>query len=572
MDFDHMNGSSKHSRVDVDESDGSGSGKHSGRRLELVVGSRSSRHSSEGSGSSKHSSEESGSSKHSSEESGSSEHSRRHLELDDETERRNRSCEGSGSSERLSEGSGSSGHSRRHLELDHETGSSKHSSEGSGSGKQYPEVLNRSGENESNHFELNPEIIKGWGKNNSSEMHPEVIDGSESSKRSEVIQEEGDRNEGDILFSTEKLRLSSSSSPSSSGSSTDDQFQVDKKSRPGNTSTSSPKFDEDTEPSSKDKRNVSGNNFPKSEGWQNGSAGPKSTSQQVSSVSHESTSTQSPPIQVMDRQEEYDPYRIPSAVFARSKSTTPVDWSIASNESLFSIQVGNNSFSRDHILNLKSGELFKSGEFIAFSPSPVALTVDTQKKSVQLDKSKATVVSDDAVKDKTGLCVEDPIQEKPTHPTVTWNSSTISNHSDDSGTSGHSFAFQIRKKKKKKQRKCAWPSCYCSNCSWAFCYCTWPSCCFRWPSCCCSNCSWAFCCCWNCSIKRWCCHFSTVLTDGRNDGVKENVKQKQEQQTLDSAVPSKSGCCSCCTWFPSCQCGWHWRWCYSCNCCRGNSC
>ncbi|KAK6242642.1 hypothetical protein SCA6_008031 [Theobroma cacao] len=417
-----MNGSSKHSRVDVDESDGSGSGKHSGRRLELVVGSRSSRHSSEGSGSSKHSSEE----------SGSSEHSRRHLELDDETERRNRSCEGSGSSERLSEGSG---HSRRHLELDHETGSSKHSSEGSGSSKQYPEVLNRSGENESNHFELNPEIIKGWGNNNSSEMHPEVIDGSESSKRSEVIQEEGDRNEGDILFSTEKLRLSSSSSPSSSGSSTDDQFQVDKKSRPGNTSTSSPKFDEDTEPSSKDKRNVSGNNFPKSEGWQNGSAGPKSTSQQVSSVSHESTSTQSPPIQVMDRQEEYDPYRIPSAVFARSKSTTPVDWSIASNESLFSIQVGNNSFSRDHILNLKSGELFKSGEFIAFSPSPVALTVDTQKKSVQLDKSKATVVSDDAVNDKTGLCVEDPIQEKPTHPTVTWNSSTISNHSDDTGRS-----------------------------------------------------------------------------------------------------------------------------------------
>ncbi|KAK6280981.1 hypothetical protein POUND7_014806 [Theobroma cacao] len=403
-----MNGSSKHSRVDVDESDGSGSGKHSGRRLELVVGSRSSRHSSEGSGSSKHSSEE----------SGSSEHSRRHLELDDETERRNRSFEGSGSSERLSEGSGSSGHSRRHLELDHETGSSKHSSEGSGSSKQYPEVLNRSGENESNHFELNPEIIKRWGNNNSSEMHPEVIDGSESSKRSEVIQEEGDRNEGDILFSTEKLRLSSSSSPSSSGSSTDDQFQVDKKSRPGNTSTSSPKFDEDTEPSSKDKSNVSGNNFPKSEGWQNGSAGPKSTSQQVSSVSHESTSTQSPPIQVMDRQEEYDPYRIPSAVFARSKSTTPVDWSIASNESLFSIQVGNNSFSRDHILNLKSGELFKSGEFIAFSPSPVALTVDTEKKSVQLDKSKATVVSDDAVKDKTGLCVEDPIQEKPTHPTV----------------------------------------------------------------------------------------------------------------------------------------------------------
>ncbi|KAL3646087.1 hypothetical protein CASFOL_011285 [Castilleja foliolosa] len=50
----------------------------------------------------------------------------------------------------------------------------------------------------------------------------------------------------------------------------------------------------------------------------------------------------------------YDPNRIPASVF----STKPDGWSVASNESLFSIQMGNNSFSHDNaILYEKSGEL-----------------------------------------------------------------------------------------------------------------------------------------------------------------------------------------------------------------------
>ncbi|KAL6553057.1 hypothetical protein OROGR_006899 [Orobanche gracilis] len=53
----------------------------------------------------------------------------------------------------------------------------------------------------------------------------------------------------------------------------------------------------------------------------------------------------------------YDPNRIPLSVFS-SKATNPSDWSAASNESLFSIQMGNNSFSQDNaILFGKSGEL-----------------------------------------------------------------------------------------------------------------------------------------------------------------------------------------------------------------------
>lgn len=62
---------------------------------------------------------------------------------------------------------------------------------------------------------------------------------------------------------------------------------------------------------------------------------------------------QSPPIQVMGN----DPSRNPSPVFGR-KRRSDSEWSLASNESLFSIHMGNNSFSTDNGFYLsKSGEL-----------------------------------------------------------------------------------------------------------------------------------------------------------------------------------------------------------------------
>ncbi|CAJ1947114.1 unnamed protein product [Sphenostylis stenocarpa] len=66
--------------------------------------------------------------------------------------------------------------------------------------------------------------------------------------------------------------------------------------------------------------------------------------------------TQSPPLQHMNSTG-YDPNRIPSSIF--NKPTSPMEWSVASNESLFSIHIGNNSFSRDYAfaLNNRSGEL-----------------------------------------------------------------------------------------------------------------------------------------------------------------------------------------------------------------------
>ncbi|KAG0488193.1 hypothetical protein HPP92_006721 [Vanilla planifolia] len=54
-----------------------------------------------------------------------------------------------------------------------------------------------------------------------------------------------------------------------------------------------------------------------------------------------------------------DPNRIPVSIFARSPVASPMEWSMASNESLFSIQMGSSSFSREHGLFLlgRSGDL-----------------------------------------------------------------------------------------------------------------------------------------------------------------------------------------------------------------------
>ncbi|CAI0453833.1 unnamed protein product [Linum tenue] len=79
----------------------------------------------------------------------------------------------------------------------------------------------------------------------------------------------------------------------------------------------------------------------------------------------------------------YDPNRIPSGVFA-SKSGNGIEWSTASNESLFSIYMGNNSFSRDQIAMMyKSGELpmLDQDYYAALPPTPAARTTNNQPPS-----------------------------------------------------------------------------------------------------------------------------------------------------------------------------------------------
>ncbi|KAF9671434.1 hypothetical protein SADUNF_Sadunf12G0047200 [Salix dunnii] len=83
-------------------------------------------------------------------------------------------------------------------------------------------------------------------------------------------------------------------------------------------------------------------------------------------ISDDGSATKFPPTQVMERTADSNPSaacRIPSSVFARNKSNTPMEWSVASNESLFSIYMGTMSFTRDHQNWLgKSGELGFPGD------------------------------------------------------------------------------------------------------------------------------------------------------------------------------------------------------------------
>ncbi|CAN8239755.1 unnamed protein product [Cochlearia groenlandica] len=90
------------------------------------------------------------------------------------------------------------------------------------------------------------------------------------------------------------------------------------------------------------------------------------------------------------------PYRIPSHVFARTTSTAPVEWSTLSNESLFSIHMGNNSFTgRDTYF--KSGELTFPQPPSPMTPPPLpsprqgggVVVVEEAKTQVDIGKKAA---------------------------------------------------------------------------------------------------------------------------------------------------------------------------------------
>ncbi|XP_028947329.1 uncharacterized protein [Malus domestica] len=413
-------------------------------------------------------------------------------------------------------------------------------------------------------------VVDGSGGSKRSER-PKVRDGSDDSshltRRPEATANEGGR------VPTRKLVSISSLSSLASDSSLEDLFQVDTNRTTTSTHASSLPQHHDSS-----------------------SVGPASTSR-ASDVTHGSmvpglSPTESPSIQMMDRcGGGYDPYRIPSSVFSRSKSNKELEWSVASNESLFSIHLGNNSFSRDHILLLgdlvKSGELNKSGELFALNPAPHVPVVEIESdriEEVRIEEVKieevrieevresGVGVADETIKNTARANAEDHSEGRVPAPTGPVKSPTLSRRSDASGTSTRSFAFPITKKR-------AWPLRCCSNCSRAFCYVTW-------PSCYCSNCSWAFCYSWNRFQKRVCCVSSTILSDGMTDRMKSSVKVTQfaEEQCLEpepqrppppvllppkKVTKSKASywlCCfSWCKW--GCSCRRRRCRCFSCCCC-----
>ncbi|KAK3225827.1 hypothetical protein Dsin_005689 [Dipteronia sinensis] len=104
------------------------------------------------------------------------------------------------------------------------------------------------------------------------------------------------------------------------------------------------------------------------------------------------STAQSPPMQVMERTDDFadvDPNRIPAHLFDRSKSSAPVEWSTCSNESLFSIHMGNMSFTRDHVNWIgKSGELVYIGEYQSSSMPPIDFSSNQPPSSQSAEFAK----------------------------------------------------------------------------------------------------------------------------------------------------------------------------------------
>jgi hypothetical protein len=151
--------------------------------------------------------------------------------------------------------------------------------------------------------------------------------------------------------------------------------------------------------------------------------------------------TQSP--QVAGRLAGYDPNRIPSSIFS-SKATTPMEWSVASNESLFSIHIGNSSFSRDHFImfNNRSGELPRTDELMATPATGLP-----RLTASEYDKSKSAAVATEASDQTPNIFWRGSQKDdnkgrgSPADDVRFYN--TISYRSDESNTSTRSFHFPL---------------------------------------------------------------------------------------------------------------------------------
>ncbi|KAK4741406.1 hypothetical protein SAY87_024994 [Trapa incisa] len=204
----------------------------------------------------------------------------------------------------------------------------------------------------------------------------------------------------------EDLRAPTSLVSSSSAASSDDLFQVipTPATKPHINVHSTGALDIQSKASSND--HVSSDSSAKSDDTEVGSSSgpaPASTDPNISYEPrlHTLSPTQSPPVQNMDRSGDLEPYRIPSSEFTMSKSPFPADWSIASNDSLFSIQLGDNSFSRDNSFKgdhdimwgddlLSPSELLKSSELMEKTANNTDRLISSSRHS---DESGTSVQS-----------------------------------------------------------------------------------------------------------------------------------------------------------------------------------
>ncbi|CAJ1931897.1 unnamed protein product [Sphenostylis stenocarpa] len=302
------------------------------------------------------------------------------------------------------------------------------------------------------------------------------------------------------------------------------------------------------------KDNVSSNESSEKSELDNNSLIPTSTNQ-VYNLSHSQkgmSPTASPPMQVMDRSGKYDASIIPSSIF--EPNTNPSEWSIASNDSLFSIQIGQPSLSRETALMYgelcSSMEFTKSFELNNRAPSfkiedPTIKSVDdveaidTATRNVDVEKLQATTTSHESLKLEGERLSEDNNEIKASHQTTSHKSSksnvSILSHSEN----GTSPVPPLKKRSRKG---------YGYSCSWVF---FWPSC-----TCCCSS----FSCCWSSNPANYR-HQTTpmyvsytspishllfrhqvkllvlCLTETeRNDSMKMDIPRQQSEVTGDSTA------------------------------------
>lgn len=289
---------------------------------------------------------------------------------------------------------------------------------------------------------------------------------SVDSERESESEADVDININENTPGSDKKSISSNHASSSSSKSSSDFFQMDAKMLDISSTfpASSPKVEEDSQsPKEKEKNDKPGDMSSKSEDHDDIS--PIDANSQVPhAISNPTSQTMSPvqlpPRQVMERSGNYDPDRIPASVFG-SRPSSAMEWSAASNDSLFSLNIGNSSFSREQFLMMsgdmsgedvnKSGELYNSGELnkpgeANASMLPPLSPIGKLRKIRTMDKDKETMGVD-----------KKPTQTKATDEDVSdhfekvkheldgkGDSSMINRLSDGSSTSCQSFAFPMQ--------------------------------------------------------------------------------------------------------------------------------
>ncbi|CAN6477175.1 unnamed protein product [Victoria cruziana] len=178
-----------------------------------------------------------------------------------------------------------------------------------------------------------------------------------------------------------------------------------------------------------------------------------------------SFSSQSHLCQAINEAETYDPGRIPLHVFSRHRNSMDVEWSVASNESMFSIQVGSSSFSRDHVFNFgKSGELngLISGHGHGITPETDTAPGDKSPDICSDQSAAPAAIMQETIHEDFEPEKASPVREhEPEHALPTPQhavavergnipttlavprTNSMSRPSDSSGASTHSFAFPI---------------------------------------------------------------------------------------------------------------------------------